>query len=84
MNKEALNEILELLRRNHFNQQADELEVLASQYYSVSKDEKENIAVKIKQICHPKWLGDFFIHGITQKDWFGLLDRLNRSIKWGQ
>lgn len=80
MNHEALKKILEYMHQNNFDQQANELEVLAAQYYNSTNEQKENVRSKIKQMCHPKWLGDFFIPGITQKEWFRLLDRLSKSV----
>lgn len=80
MNKDSLNAIVKLLRDNNFDPQAKQLETLASRLYIADEREKERVGEEIRQMCHPRWLGDVFIHGISHQEWYELLDRLNRSI----
>lgn len=80
MNREALARIVDLLNKSDFCEQAKDLGDLGSKYYTSSKEEKHEISRKIKEMCHPKWLGDLYIEGISQKEWFSLLDHLSRSI----
>ncbi len=80
MNNDALNRIIELLRANNVTSDADELEKLASKYYSSSLEKKREIAYSIRSMCHPKWLGDIYIKDVSFKEWYALLDRLSKSV----
>lgn len=80
MNKDSLNKIVDLLRQANIIEQADDLETLGVHYYSLPKEKRQEICNKIKQMCHPKWLGDLYIKEVTQKEWFGLLDSLRNSL----
>lgn len=80
MNKDAFTKIINILDNHNFKKQAEDLESLVLQYYSESKENRKKIGCQIKQMCHPKWIGDLYVEGISQKEWFNLLDRLSRSI----
>lgn len=80
MNIDVLNRIVELLRTSDLPYEADELQKLAAEYHSSSKDKKLEIANIIKDMCHPKWLGDFYIKDISLKEWYSLLDKLSKSV----
>lgn len=80
MNAEALNRVVLLLRTNGFNAEADMLEDLAAKYYLPSDNSRKEIANKIKEMCHPKWLGDVYINNLSLKEWYGLLDKLSKSV----
>ncbi|WP_426111650.1 hypothetical protein [Massilia sp. PWRC2] len=41
-----------------------------------------NDALKqIEMRCHVKWLGDLYLPQLSQKDWWGMLEKLRRSTK---
>lgn len=80
MNLEAYNKIVEMLKQNNFNNELNMLENLFSQYNSTSKENKPEIGKKIKDMCNPRWLGDLYVKGISLKEWYGLLDKLSKSV----
>jgi hypothetical protein len=80
VNIDALNRIIELLKANDVFSEAQELEKLASKYYSSAIEEKREIANSIKSMCHPKWLGDIYIKDVSFKEWYALLDKLSKSV----
>ena len=44
--------------------------------------ETRNDALKqIEMRCHVKWLGDLYLPQLSQKDWWGMLEKLRRSTK---
>lgn len=80
MNIDALNRIVELLRTSDLPHEADELEKLAAEYHSSSIEKKRETADRIKNMCHPKWLGDFYIKGVSLREWYSLIDKLSKSV----
>jgi hypothetical protein len=80
MNITVLNQIIDLLRNNKFFEEADTLDELSSKYCFATIEHKKEIAQKIKSMCHVKWLGDIYINDITIKEWYGLLDKLSKSV----
>ncbi|MEF9678768.1 hypothetical protein ABRQ00_21160 [Pectobacterium aroidearum] len=55
-------------------------------FIKVIFDENENIEVRKSAIdnlllrCHPKWLGDYYVEGVTYQEWTNLISRLDRSL----
>jgi len=80
VNIDVLNRIVELLKKSDFPHEADDLQKLAAEYHSCSEEKKIEAANRLKEMCHPKWLGDFYIKDITLKEWYGLLDKLSKSV----
>jgi hypothetical protein len=45
-------------------------------------DELHNaILIEIAMRCHVKWLGDYYLPHLSQKDWWGKLENLSRATK---
>lgn len=71
------------LRQGGFIKDADDLQHLAS----LSLDQNlltETRKEALKQIeirCHVKWLGDLYLPHLSQKDWWGRLEKLGNSAK---
>ncbi|MEA5115463.1 MAG: hypothetical protein VB050_15715 [Geobacteraceae bacterium] len=80
MNTEAIARILEILTENNLSEEADTLEDLVVNYFSSSKEDKIIIARKIKDMCHPKWLGDLYVKSLSISEWYSLLNKLSKSI----
>ena len=80
MNFEAYNKIIEMLKQNNLDTEAKLLEDLFIQYNLNPKENKSQIGKKIKDMCNPKWFGDLYIKGISLKEWYGLLDKLSKSL----
>lgn len=38
-------------------------------------------AAKVQQMCHVRWLGDLYIPGISQQEWWNLLSKLKRYAR---
>lgn len=36
---------------------------------------------QIEMRCHVKWLGDFYLSHLSQKDWWGKLEKLSALIR---
>ncbi len=71
------------LRQGGFIKEADELHGLASLALdqTQSTDSRKDALKQIEMRCHVKWLGDFYLPHLSQKDWWGRLEKLDRSTK---
>ncbi|GKW26499.1 hypothetical protein PEC311524_40930 [Pectobacterium carotovorum subsp. carotovorum] len=55
-------------------------------FIKIIVDESENIEVRMSAIdnllsrCHPKWLGDYYIEGVTYQEWMNLISRFYCSL----
>lgn len=64
---------------------ADELQCLANLALdqTLLADRRKDALKQIEMRCHAKWLGDFYLPYLSQKDWWGRLEKLGsqpRSI----
>jgi len=62
---------------------ADELQRFANLALdqNLLADTRKDALTQIEMRCHVKWLGDFYLHHLSQKDWWGRLEKLSRSTK---
>jgi hypothetical protein len=71
------------LHQAGFTKDADELQHLANlgldQY--LLADTRKDALKQIEMHCHVKWLGDFYLPHLSQKDWWERLEKLDRSTK---
>ena len=44
-------------------------------------DTRSESLKQIEMRCHMKWLGDFHLTHLSQKDWWGKLEKLGKSAK---
>lgn len=71
------------LRQAGFIKDADELQHIAN----LALDETLLACIRtdaLKQIemrCHVKWLGDLYLPHLSQKDWWGQIQKLGRATK---
>lgn len=71
------------LQQERFIKEADELQHLAT----VALDQtllsniRKDALKEIEMRCHVKWLGDIYLSHLSQKDWWGRLEKLGRSAK---
>lgn len=71
------------LRQGGYIKDADELQRLANLALDQTQPE-DTLTDALKQIemrCHVKWLGDFYLPHLSQKDWWGRLEKVGSSTK---
>jgi hypothetical protein len=80
---ELLIEINSHLRQAGFINDADELQkfcnILLDKKLAV--DSHNAILIEIAMRCHVKWLGDYYLPHLSQKDWWGKLENLSKATK---
>jgi hypothetical protein len=80
---ELIASIIADLRQGGFIKDADELQYLANLALDqiLSAYTRKDALRQIEMRCHVKWLGDFYLPHLSQKDWRGMLEKLGRSTK---
>jgi hypothetical protein len=75
---ELITSIAADLRQGGCIKNADELEHLADLALdqTLSAYTRKDILKQIEMHCHVKWLGDFYMPHLSQKDWWGKLEKL--------
>ncbi len=73
--RNPLLELIALLRQAGFAAPADDLEGLVRRLESDDVEERAAAARAILERCHPRWLGDLYVPGITHQQWWGLFGR---------
>lgn len=71
------------LHRGGFIKDADDLQHLANLALdqSLLGDTRKDALREIEMRCHVKWLGDFYLPHLSQKDWLEKLEKLGRLTK---
>jgi len=71
------------LHQGGFIKDADELQHLANLALdrTLRVDTRMEVLNQIEMRCHVKWLGDLYLSHLSQKDWWGKLEKLRRSAK---
>ena len=71
------------LHKGGFIKDSDELQQLANLALdqTLLTDTRKDALKQIGMRCHVKWLGDFYLPHLSQKDWWGQLEKLGRSAK---
>ena len=80
---ELITSIVSDLHQEGFIKDADELQHLAKLALDqtlLNYTRKDSLK-KIEMRCHVKWLGDFYLNHLSQKDWWGRLEKLGRESK---
>lgn len=73
--------VLELLESHGFS---DERDRLARQLLSLESTEPQVRAAAQREIvsmCHPRWLGDLYIEGLSLTEWSRKLDMLSKAVQ---
>jgi len=80
---ELINSIISDLHQGGFIKDADELQHLANLALdqTLLADTRSDALNQIEMRCHVKWLGDFYLPHLSQKDWWGRLEKLGKSTK---
>lgn len=78
-----INNIISDMHQGGFNKDADELRHLANLALdqTLPADTRKDAFKQIELRCHVKWLGDFYLSHLSQKDWWGKLEKLGSSAK---
>jgi hypothetical protein len=78
---ELITSIVSDLHQGGFVKDADELQRLGSLALDQTLliDARKDALKQIEIRCHVKWLGDFYLPHLSQKDWWGRLEKLGRS-----
>ena len=71
------------LHQGGFIRDADELRQLANFALdsSLVAETRKEAFKQIEMRCHVKWLGDIYLPHLSQKEWWGRLEKLGRSAK---
>jgi hypothetical protein len=71
------------LHQGGFTKDADELQHLANLALdqTLLAETRKDAFKQIEMCCHVKWLGDFYLPHLSQKDWWGKLEKLGSSTK---
>jgi hypothetical protein len=80
---ELITRIASDLHQGGFIKDADELQHFANVAADVTllADIRKEAFKQIEMRCHVKWLGDFYIPHLSQKNWWGSLEKLGKSAK---
>jgi hypothetical protein len=80
---ELIIDIASDLHQARFDKDADELQHLADLALdqNLPKNTRKNVLRQIEMRCHVKWLGDFYLPHLSQKNWWGKLEKLSGSVK---
>ena len=71
------------LNQGGFSNDASELQRLAELVsdQTVLPDVRKDALKQIEMRCHIKWFGDLYLSHLSQKDWWGRLEKLGRITK---
>ena len=80
---ELITSIVSDLQQGGFTKDADELQHLANAALdqALLTNTRKDALKQIEMRCHVKWLGDFYLPHLSQKDWWDKLEKLGRSTK---
>lgn len=80
--KECNDTLCDLLRRSGHEDQANEIQALLDIVLAPgSSDSLRDEAIKnLAMRCHPRWLGDFFIDGMTYPRWTDLITHFETRL----
>jgi hypothetical protein len=80
---ELITRIVSDLHEGGFTKAADALQHLANLALdqTLLADTRKDTLKQIEMRCNVKWLGDFYLPHLSQKEWWGRLEKLGRSAK---
>lgn len=81
--KECSEEICHLLIQSSYEAEAAEIHSLVNKILTSGKDDNDR-EMAIKNLilrCHPKWLGDYYINGVSYVEWTNLISSLKTKLK---
>jgi hypothetical protein len=80
---ELITNIVSDLYQGGFVKDGNELQRLANLALNqaVSEDTRKDALKQIEMRCHVKWFGDFYLPNLSQKIWWGKLEKLGRATK---
>lgn len=80
---ELISSIVTDLHQGGFSKDADDLQQLADLALdrALSADTRKDALKQIEMRCHVKWLGDFYLPHLSQKDWWRRLEKISRITK---
>jgi hypothetical protein len=78
---ELTTDIISDLQHGGFIIEAEELQYLADLALdeTLVADMRNDALKKIQIRCHVKWLGDLFLHNLSQNEWWGKIEKLGKS-----
>ncbi|MFE8100742.1 hypothetical protein RBA63_13135 [Brenneria goodwinii] len=81
--KECPETICDLLMRSSYQDEANEINSLVNKVLNLSKNDSERtLAIEsLISRCHPKWLGDYYINGVSHKEWTDLVTEFRKKLK---
>lgn len=80
---DLINSIVSELNQGGFINDAGDLRRLANlaSDQTLLAEARNDAFKQIEMRCHVKWLGDLYLPQLSQKDWWGMLEKLRRSTK---
>jgi hypothetical protein len=81
--KEYSEKICDLLIRSSYQDEANEIDLLVKEVLNFKKNDSERRSAIDSLIsrCHPKWLGDYYINGVSYKEWTDLITTFRNKLK---
>lgn len=73
--------VLELLERHGFSAERDRLARELSSLESADPQVRAAAQREIISMCHPRWLGDLYIEGLSLTEWSRKLDMLSKAVQ---
>lgn len=80
---DSITKIINDLNQAGFNKDANDLQELATLALdeNLSRDIRKDALKQTDSRCHVKWLGDYYLPHLSQKDWWDSLEKLSKSTK---
>lgn len=80
--KECSERLCYLLTQSSYRDEASEINFLVNKILISKKDADDRVMTINKLIsrCHPKWLGDYYITGMSYSEWTDLISLFKKQL----
>ncbi|WP_233959404.1 hypothetical protein [Pectobacterium versatile] len=80
--KEIGNKMCDHLILSSHQKEALEIDGLLKKIFNEINDpvERKTVIDNLLLRCHPKWLGDYYVDGVTYQEWTNLISSFERSL----
>lgn len=75
------NKVCSLLRESSFDDEAAQIETFINKIVDKNETEKNFYIDEIVSRCHIKWLGDYYIKGVSYNSWISLIYELKKEVE---
>lgn len=73
--------VLAILRENGHSEVAEDLHHWLRMLDSPEDNVRKCAVVEVQRRCHVRWLGDLYVANSSQKQWWGILEKLARAVR---